>query len=291
MGARSRTRGRFRQGTAARPSKNRLAVDDRAKEIQRRLELPMLIFALLTIPAIIIEETHNLPLWLDDLGIVLNWVIWLAFLGEAIIMIKVSPHPWQWIRHHPLEVAIILLTPPFLPAELQATRVFRLIRLLRLFEAGFILRRMLSTEGIRDAAVLAVLTVIGGGAAFAAVERTEHTPHLSTWDGVWWAMTTVTTVGYGDIVPMTSTGRIIAIAVMLVGIGFIAILTAGAAERFIRSQGDIRREQQAIEREQQELERETRDIEREQRSIDELLSEIVQRLDRIERAGGDKPPG
>jgi len=102
---------------------------------------------------------------------------------------------------------------------------------------------------------------------------------------VWWAMSTVTTVGYGDLYPRTTGGRLIAIAVMLVGIGFIAILTAAAAERFIRSQGDIQREQIVIEREQAEIQAEERAIEAEQRGIDEILAEIVQRLERIERAG------
>jgi voltage-gated potassium channel len=56
----------------------------------------------------------------------------------------------------------------------------------------------------------------------------------------------VTTVGYGDIGPMTDTGCVIAMAVMLVGIGFVAILTAAAAERFMRS----RREDERRTREQ-----------------------------------------
>jgi voltage-gated potassium channel len=255
-------------------------VDDRAREVQKRLELPLLIAALLTIPLIIIEES-NFPTWIEDLGAVLNWLTWGMFLAEAVIMVAVSPRPSEWLRRHPLEVAIVILTPPFLPPALQATRVFRLLRLLRLVSAGFITRRLLSTEGIRDAAVLAVVTIIGGGAAFSAVETDQH---LSTWDGVWWAVTTVTTVGYGDITPKTTDGRLIAIAVMLVGIGFIAILTAGAAERFIRSQGEIRREQVEIEREQAEIHEEEREIEAEQRGIDDVLAEIVQRLERIERA-------
>jgi voltage-gated potassium channel len=256
-------------------------VDDRAREVPRRLEIPLLVAALLTIPAIILEES-NVPTWLEDFDIVLNWLIWSAFLAELVIMVRVSPRPGEWLRHHPLEVAIVLLTPPFLPAALQATRVFRLLRLLRLLSAGFITRRLLSTEGVRDAAVLAVVTVIGGGAAFSAVETDQH---LSTWDGVWWAMTTVSTVGYGDVVPRTTDGRVIGILVMFVGIGFIAILTAAAAERFIRTTGAIEEEQQEIEREQAEIVAEQQEIETEQRGIDELLAEILQRLDRIERAG------
>ena len=107
-----------------------------------------------------------------------------------------------------------ILTPPFLPASLQAARVFRLLRLLRILRLGILARRFLSTEGIRDAAVLTAMTVLGGGAAYAAVEKAQH---LSVWDGVWWAIVTVTTVGYGDTYPHTHAGRIIAIVVMFVG--------------------------------------------------------------------------
>ncbi len=147
------------------------------------------------------------------------------------------------VRDHPLEVAIVLLTPPFLPASLQAARVFRLLRLLRLLRAALLMRRLLSTEGVRDAAVLALVTVLGGGVAFASVENGQD---LSAWDGVWWAIVTVTTVGYGDTYPHTTAGRIIAIVVMLVGIGFVAILTAAAAERFVQAQQEAQRERQDL---------------------------------------------
>jgi len=257
-------------------------MDDRAREVERRLEIPLLIAALLTTrPLRVAMHWSERRVVLVD--VILNWIIWVTFLAELVIMVRVSPRPTEWLRHHPLELAIVILTPPFLPAALQATRVFRLLRLLRLLSAGFITRRLLSTEGVRDAAVLAVVTVIGGGAAFSAVESDQH---LSTWDGVWWAMTTVSTVGYGDVVPRTTDGRIIAIAVMFVGIGFIAILTAAAAERFIRTTGAIEEEQLEIEREQAKIVAEEEAIEAEQRGIDDVLAEILQRLERIESRGG-----
>ncbi len=221
--------------TDARAKPTRLRGDaERARRIEQAIAKPMLVMALLVIPVIAIEQSSVDQPW-DTIAVLANWLIWLAFLGELIVMLAVVPDRGRWLRDHPLELAIVVLTPPFLPASLQAARVFRLLRLLRLMRAAVLVRRLLSTEGVRDAAVFAMFTVLGGGAAYAAVEKGQN---LSAWDGVWWAITTVTTVGYGDSYPRTDIGRVIAIVVMLVGIGFVAVLTAAAASRFTRASGE-----------------------------------------------------
>lgn len=202
----------------------------------QRWEWLMLVAAVVAIPAIVIEQSHADPS-LSRVANILDWVTWLLFLGEAVVLLVRSPDRLSWVRRHPLEVAIIVVTPPFVPASLQAARIFRLLRLLRLLRFAVLTRRLLSTQGIRDAGILAFAAVLLGGAAFAAVED-GHGRHVSVWDGIWWAMSTVTTVGYGDVVPHTTAGRGIGICIMLVGIGFVAVLTAGAAERFIHGRRD-----------------------------------------------------
>jgi voltage-gated potassium channel len=70
-----------------------------------------------------------------------------------------------------------------------------------------------------------------------AVESLVDTQDFpSTWDGMWWAVVTVTTVGYRDVYPTSVEGRIIAMVVMLFGIGFLSVLTATVASRFVKTE-------------------------------------------------------
>ena len=88
----------------------------------------MLIAAALTLPMVAITESHPAARWRTSPGI-LNWVTWIAFLVELVVMLAVVPNRRAWLRHHPLDPFIVILTPPILPAGLQSLRVLRLLRL------------------------------------------------------------------------------------------------------------------------------------------------------------------
>jgi voltage-gated potassium channel len=137
---------------------------DRADRVERFFTWPVIVAVLLVIPVIFIEESTQAEPW-TTLAAVTNWLIWLIFLAELVAMLFVVPNRWAWLAAHPLEVAIVVVTPPFLPASLQALRVFRLFRLLRLLRLANIARRSFSVVGVRYAAVLALINLAQVGAS------------------------------------------------------------------------------------------------------------------------------
>jgi voltage-gated potassium channel len=250
-------------------------MDERSAGYERRFELPLVIAALLVIPIIIIEQSSPGEPW-TTLAAVGNWVVWFLFLAEVVVMLAVVPDRRQWLRAHPLEIVIVVLTPPFLPASLQALRVFRLLRVLRLIAAVRYARRLFTLGGLQYGALLAVITVLGGGAAFAASEGSD----VSTWDGVWWAVTTMTTVGYGDITPDTNTGRFIAILVMVVGIGFLTLLIGSVSEKFLEAglQEEVAEAELGVE---EDIAVARQEILAELRAIGDRLKELEVRVERV----------
>jgi voltage-gated potassium channel len=219
-------------------------METRAARWERRFDWIVMVAAALVVPIIAVEQSHA-GHTLRTLATIGNWAIWLVFLAEVVVLLSIVENKKRWLLDHPLDVAIVVLTPPFLPASLQSLRVFRLLRLLRLIRVVQAARRLFSPQGLKWAALLALITAFCGGAAFAAVEEGHNPKVHDTWDGVWWSISTMSTVGYGDITPMTDTGRMIAVVVMVVGIGFLTLLIGGAAEGFVskdaaKAQGDLR---------------------------------------------------
>jgi voltage-gated potassium channel len=202
------------------------AVDDRARQAAARIQKPLLVAALLTIPATALQLSHVPEPW-RTIGDVLNWVIWLAFVVELIVMLSLVSHRRRYLFDHPLEVAIVFLTPPFFLGAVQGIRILRLLRVLRLLRLAELSRTVFSVDGVKFASVVAILTAVAGGGGFASVEN------ISFGNGVYWAITTMTTVGYGDISPRTTEGKLIAVVVMLVGIGTAALLIGAVAQRFL----------------------------------------------------------
>jgi voltage-gated potassium channel len=134
------------------------------------------------------------------------------------------------------------------------------------------LREPVSVRSAASVIVVATaVIVVASGAAIRALDPHEYT---SIWEGMWWAMQTVTTVGYGDVTPENVSGRFVAGAVMLAGIAMVAIVTAAVTSSFVaRAQAQRRAEDS------------TEDDLAAQR-LDAQLQDITARLDRVERMLG-----
>lgn len=124
--------------------------------------------------------------------------------------------------------------------------VLRPLRLLRLVTLLGILNQRAS-DALRGrvvgyAAGLAVLTMLCGAIAVLDAERQNADANITTFpDALWWAATTVTTVGYGDRYPTTATGRLVAIGLMLAGIALLGVVTAAVAAWFVERVQDSER--------------------------------------------------
>jgi len=206
---------------------------DASGRVHTPLEPIVLAATLLLIPVLILEADAEGG-WLT-FAYAANWVIWGVFAIELVAVLYVAERKRAALRAHWLDVAIVVLTVPIVSSALGWGRLARFIRLMRF---GTIIGRALQAEKritsgdtLRIAAILTLALVVIAGAAQWVVNDEVKT----LWDGVWWAVVTATTVGYGDVPVTTAEGRIIGIIVMAMGIAFVSLLTAAIAARFIRT--------------------------------------------------------
>lgn len=206
----------------------------RSERVSRWFRIPLIAAALLAIPVIVVQESDLGGFW-ESTAVILDWGIWGVFVANLIVMLAIVPDRRRWLLDNPIDVLIVLLTPPFLPATMKIARVLPVVRLVWLLMLAHRMRGLFSLQGLSYAALIVFTVVVGGGVIFVAVEPHQQ---LSTWDGLWWATETVTTVAYGDIYPTTALGRVVATVVMTTGIGFVALLTGALAQRFLHPGGE-----------------------------------------------------
>lgn len=144
-------------------------------------------------------------------------VTWLAFAAEVVVNLLLSTDKWGYIKTHKIQIASVVL--PFL----RPLRLLRLVALLDMLNrrATASLRGRIATY----VAISASMLVVIGALAEVDAERADGGTIVTFGQGLWWAIATMTTVGYGDAVPQSLEGRIVAAALMLGGIGILSSVT------------------------------------------------------------------
>jgi voltage-gated potassium channel len=217
-----------------------------AQTIQKALYWAAVLAAIATIPVVLAEQEGHTGILFDTA----NWTLWSVFAVEYGVGLAVARDRWHYFRTNPFGLAIVVLSFPLLPSILGFARLARLVNLLRLMRLLVasargvrVLGTALGRRGLGYLAILTVILILAAGAVMSILE--PDTVKGGFWAGVWWATATVSTVGYGDISPTTPGGRLIAVVLMVVGIGLASTLAAAVAAYFVKT--DSEREQLAVE--------------------------------------------
>ncbi|HEX2098622.1 MAG TPA: ion channel [Rubrobacteraceae bacterium] len=239
--------------------------------LARKLDAPTVVVVLLVIPALVLEFS-NVGGILGILSDVLNWLIYGWFVFEFLCMLYLVPDDREYFKHNKLDLIVLIFTVPVLPGPLQALWVLRLLRLIDMLPV--ILGRFISITLLPYALVLAFIAVFGGGVAFA------HFEGLSLFDGMYWANTTVNTVGYGDVSAKTNEGKILSMALQWTGNVILALLIGGiaaAAQRilldstFAEAKAETKKDLQEIEEDVEEVAEEAEEVEED---VENLLKNV-----------------
>jgi voltage-gated potassium channel len=181
------------------------------------------------------------------------YALYFVFAIDYVVRLTLADQRTRWFFRHLLD--LVILAVPFL----RPLRTLRLVVLVEVLQKAF-------GDAIRGRVVIytaysVVLLVYAASLAVLDVERSTPDAHIKNFgDAVWWSITTITTVGYGDFVPVTLIGRLIAVLLMVGGISLIGMVTATVATWIVQNVAEQDSAHQAATAAQ----------------IDELRSEIAQ---------------
>lgn len=230
--------------TVARPPRYRRRMAERAvvgesrvERWEKRSEWPMLLLAVAFIVAYawpVLDQ--NLDQSWQTFLVGVSWTVWLAFAVDFAIRLALSTDRGRYALRHWYDVALVVL--PLL-RPLRLLRLLALVRVLDRSASNSFAGRVLVY--IAGATVLVV--ALGGIAVLDAEQGVRDANITNLGDALWWATTTVTTVGYGDHFPVSTEGRLVAAVLMLFGISLVGAVTASVASWMLTRAAAERREQ------------------------------------------------
>lgn len=265
----------------------------------RKWEVPATVVALLIVPYLLLAFYAKTGT-ADTLTDVLYFTIWGFFLIEAIAILRIAPDNWAWAKRNVLDLAILVLASPitfFADNEhLEALQVLWLLRILDLLPV--VHQYVFRVTVIRFAFILWAIVLFGGGLAYARLEDgQEVVPNLL--EAMYWASTTISTVGYGDWLPHTDETMLLAMFLQASGVVIGAILVAGILPMFDDefAQGftdTVARQVEKLSGSVTGIEADISEIEQGERSQDRVLAAIARDLAALKEHAGlvdDAAPG
>jgi voltage-gated potassium channel len=203
---------------------------EQAQRAGRRFEIPMLILAIWILLQWYMEKRGLISMRLAELS---DLLIWIFFIFESTTLTWLVKDKLRHLRNNWINVVIILLGIPIIWGFETYAGALRSLRLLLmaaiLFNMSETARQILARNHLGTTLLIAAGIIIIGGVMMAGIDPAIG----SVGQGLWWAWVTVTTVGYGDLVPSSDAGKLFGAFLILMGIGMFSLLTASFSAFFI----------------------------------------------------------
>jgi voltage-gated potassium channel len=168
-------------------------------------------------------------------------VIWVMFGIDYVIRLGLAERRWRFVWRHLVDLAIVVLP------VLRPLRLLRVVMLLNMLNRSAVA----SLYGRIAIYVVGATTLLIFCASLAILnaERGHQHANITTFgDALWWAITTMTTVGYGDHYPVTAEGRMIAVGLMIGGVALLGVVTASIASWLVNRVREVEETAQAATR-------------------------------------------
>jgi voltage-gated potassium channel len=227
---------RRRQAVAvARPTGGR---HDLVEDIERVTRYPMTLLGLAWLVVVIVVVTANVRGTASTALVGTLFVLWAVLLVEYLVRLVITPDRRGYLRRRWVE-PVTVVAPP-----LQGWHFVGIEKMcLLIHEAALRVEAILKHHSLFRVLIAAAATLMLGAWLVLLFDENAKGSNIHNYpDALWWAIVTVTTVGYGDRFPVTGGGRAVAVVLMLVGIGLIGVLTATVASLFIKEHTDANRQ-------------------------------------------------
>lgn len=214
----------------------------------KTFDIILIFLILISVGAVLLESVKDVRQIFGSELQVIEWTLTILFTVEYILRLVAVRKPWRYVLSFYGLVDLLSILPTYLSLFVPGTQyllAIRILRLLRIFRilklASYISESRVLLSALKTSkrkisvflvAVLTIVTVVGS--LMYVVEGEEH-GFVDIPTSIYWAIVTLTTVGYGDLSPKTGMGKLLASAVMILGYGIIAVPTGIVTGELIRA--------------------------------------------------------
>lgn len=211
------------------------------KESLGFLNLLVLFLSIYVLIALLVDTFFELP---SEISKILNYIdniICVVFLFDFIIRFRRAENKLEFMKWGWIDLIASIPTFDFMRAG-RLLRLIRLIRIIRAFRSTKNIFNHLFKNRVKgtltSVVLIAVLMLLISSIAILQVENAPNSNIKTAEDAIWWSYVTITTVGYGDLYPVTTEGRIIAAFLMTIGVGLFGTFTAFVSSWFVKGRNE-----------------------------------------------------